>query len=221
MLLSGLNSALVLLSTLASHIRVSFCHECSICSYCFCKITTTSMYFLDRALTHYFSTSQVLLAELRGKGQFFAVKVLKKHVVLMDDDVECTMVEKRVLALAWENPFLTHLYSTFQSNVRDDPLEDLPVKYTLFCCLKIKWKFKRWLPSSLYLTLYVNFHMFIPSLMCFSTGAPLLCDGVPEWGWLDVSHSRQRPLWYHQSHVSSLDAVLMDLLFAVEHYSWW
>lgn len=67
---------------------------------------------------------QVFLAELRKSGRFFAVKALKKDVVLMDDDVECTLVERRVLSLAWESPFLAHLYCTFQTKVRPRPLTE-------------------------------------------------------------------------------------------------
>ena len=62
-------------------------------------------------------SAQVFLAQLKSTGQFYAMKALKKDVVLMDDDVECTLVERRVLSLAWEHPFLTHLYCTFQTKV--------------------------------------------------------------------------------------------------------
>lgn len=60
---------------------------------------------------------QVMLAKLNSKDQVFAVKVLKKDIILQDDDVECTMTEKRVLLLARCHPYLTQLYCCFQTSV--------------------------------------------------------------------------------------------------------
>lgn len=103
---------------------------------------------------------QVFLAELRKSGRYFAVKALKKDVVLMDDDVECTMVERRVLSLAWESPFLAHLYCSFQTKVSTGP--------------------DRRRASSI--------PALTPPYLCCS-GEPLLCDGVSERRRPHVPHS--------------------------------
>lgn len=62
------------------------------------------------------SFGKVMLAEMRGCDDVFAIKILKKTSVVEDDDVAGTMTEKRVLELSEGSPFLTKLHATFHTD---------------------------------------------------------------------------------------------------------
>jgi novel protein kinase C delta type len=59
----------------------------------------------------------VFLGELKSDNTYFAIKALKKDVVLEDNDIDCTLLEKKVLELGSECPYLTYLHSAFQTEV--------------------------------------------------------------------------------------------------------
>lgn len=61
---------------------------------------------------------QVYLTELRNTEYYYAVKCLKKDVLIRNDDVDCTFIERKVLTMGTEHPYLCHLFCTFQTEVK-------------------------------------------------------------------------------------------------------
>nr|XP_057926190.1 serine/threonine-protein kinase N1-like [Doryrhamphus excisus] len=60
---------------------------------------------------------KVLLAEFKKTGKLYAVKALKKSDILMRDEVDSLMSEKRILEMinVSRHPFLVHLHGCFQT----------------------------------------------------------------------------------------------------------
>lgn len=60
-------------------------------------------------------SGEVVLSELRGTDEVYAMKIMKKDLILKMDLLKYTLTERRVLALASEHHYLTHLLCCFQT----------------------------------------------------------------------------------------------------------
>ncbi|XP_015931041.1 atypical protein kinase C [Parasteatoda tepidariorum] len=64
------------------------------------------------------SYAKVLMVELKTTKQIYAMKIIKKELVAMDDDIDWVQTEKHVFETASNYPFLVGLHSCFQSPSR-------------------------------------------------------------------------------------------------------
>lgn len=79
-----------------------------------------------------------MLALHKSTGEYFAIKILKKDVIIQDDDVESTLTERRILSLSARHPFLTALFASFQTKVNDlSPMKILIINIRSFYVFRI------------------------------------------------------------------------------------
>ena len=58
-----------------------------------------------------------MLARMKDTRNYFAIKCLRKDKIVNDEDVEDTLIERKILTLGTNHPYLCHLFCTFQSPV--------------------------------------------------------------------------------------------------------
>lgn len=62
---------------------------------------------------------KVILSQYKKSGEYFAIKALKKGDIIVRDEVESLLSEKRIfeVANAMRHPFLVNLFACFQTEV--------------------------------------------------------------------------------------------------------